>query len=272
VQPLLERVVLSKETPSGATLPTALEDAAFGTLKIAGKPVAVVVGKGKADAARADTLWVDANCDGKWTDDERFALEVSEAGGRPVERSAAVDFTFTIGTNKLQAKATCMRVKEELALNVLFPAFLEATFKIGDEDRVVAVLDKDLDGAFDGKDDLWALGKPGGNPVQAIALSLLGEKRFLDGQLVGIAIEKNNLVKVTAAAASGPDPKDSAALRVRAEKTWFERFDKEREGFVEQRKLDTRARAPRRRSSGTTCRSTTRSRSARRRTSRCSST
>jgi thiol-disulfide isomerase/thioredoxin len=252
VLPASESVALAATAPAGVTVPAGLADAMAGAAKLGGKSVAVVIGKKAADAKSFDTLCIDANADGKWGDDEHHAIEVTAMQGRnnaPAgERSKPVDCTIALGAGKLAAKASYMRMGENPPTVALqFPAYLEAKVKVGDVERIVAIVDKDLDGSFAGKDDLWVLAKAGDRPALPFALSQLGEKRFVDGQLVGIKVEAGNTVKVTAAAAKGPDAKDAAAHRERVEHQWFERFDKEKADFVAQRKLDTtrpRAKAP----------------------------
>jgi thiol-disulfide isomerase/thioredoxin len=244
VSPMSETVTLSKTAPAGVTAPGGLTDVVVGTVKLGGKSVAVAAGKKAADGKRVDTLCIDANGDGKWGDGESHALEVTEqparGNGPAGERGKAVDCAFTLGGAKLTAKASYMRMGEnDPIVNLQFPSYLEAKVKVGDSERIIAIVDKDLDGSFGGKEDLWTLGKAGDRPAAAFALSQIGEKRFLDGQLVGVKVQANNSLQVAIATASGPDPKDAAAHRVRVEHQWFERFDKEREGFVSQRKLDT---------------------------------
>jgi hypothetical protein len=245
VSPPMESTTLGKTAPAGVTAPAGLTDASFGTLKVAGKNVAIAVGKGAATAERPDTLWLDTDADGKWSDAEKIALEVSEVQARgqgPAgERGKPVDCTFTVGGAQLKAKATYMRQGAgDPMLNVAFPAYLEGKVKVGDEERLVAVIDKDLDGTFGSKGDLWTLAKAGERPASALAMSQVGEKRFTGGQLVGITVEKNNAIKVAAAPATGPDAKDAAAHRERVEHDWFQRFEKGLAQFNEQQKVDTK--------------------------------
>jgi thiol-disulfide isomerase/thioredoxin len=253
LSPISERVTLAAKAPTGVTAPTDLADAKLGAVKVGGKSIAVAVGKGKADAARTDTLWLDANADGKWTDDERHTLEVSEVPGRGNapggERGTAIDTTVALGAAKVPVKALYMKMGErDPAVTLAFPSYLEAKVKVGDQDHVIGIVDKDFDGTYGSKDDVWALAKADSKrPASGFALSLLGEKRFSEGHLVGITVEKGDTaIKVTTTPATGLDAKDAAAHRARAEHQWFENFDKEREGFLAQQKhVDPkRARAP----------------------------
>ena len=249
VVPVSETTTLSSTAPAGVTLPEGLQDARYGTVKLAGKTIVIAAGKTAADAERTDTLWIDGNADGKWTPEEKLSITVDETPGRGNqpggERSEPVDVTLRPNGKELTGKATFMKAgNRDPMVGVSFPAYLEAKVDVGGTERIVAIVDKNLDGTFGSKDDLWTLAKPGDRPAQAFALSLLGEKRFVDGHLVGIAVAPNNTVQVTTTPATGPDPKDAAAHRTRVEHDWFERFDKERDQFVEARKLDTkRARA-----------------------------
>ena len=59
-----------------------LTDALVGSVKVGTKMVAVAAGKKAADAKTFDTLCIDANADGKWTDDECTAIEVAARPGR----------------------------------------------------------------------------------------------------------------------------------------------------------------------------------------------
>ena len=72
--------------------------------------------------------------------------------------------------------------------------------------------------------------------ASAYGLSALGERVFQEGKLYGIQVLGDE-VRVTTAAATGPDAKDAAAHRERVEHLWMERFDGERGEFIAQRGL-----------------------------------
>lgn len=243
LSPPSESVTL-KPAAAGGKAPAGLADVRMGTVTLGGRTLAVAVGKTAADKPHFDALCIDGDGDGTFSDAERQSLDVTARPGqnnRPAGESAKpVDCTLALGKAKLAARANYLRMGDaDPTVMLQFPSYLEATVRIGDAEHVIAIADKDLDGAFGSKGDLWTLGKPGDRPASAFALSLLGERRFTAGQLVGITVAPDNQITVTMAAADGPDPKDAAAHRVRVEHQWSERFDKERADFVAQRKLDT---------------------------------
>lgn len=226
--------------------PEAVVDPWSGALELGKRKFAVVVGKAKADSEFPDVLWVDANGNGKFENGERHALDVTKRTGRAAAGGAApeilmgkpVDVALGGGSAAIEARANYMRQGEgKPALTFTFGSYLEATVTVGTEERVIAVLDKDFDGTFGSPGDLWTMAKPGDRPASAYAMSGLGERRFDAGKNVGIEIAGNK-IKVAAQDAAGPDPRDLAAQRHRAEVIWSERFDKEREEFVKDRKMD----------------------------------
>ncbi|MBK8099425.1 MAG: DUF255 domain-containing protein [Planctomycetes bacterium] len=245
------RAAMPLVAPLSETVDLAAADAAVaglagcwsGTLSVGGKSVLFAIGKSKDGAERADTIAIDLDGDGRIGDAERMALEVTEVpargGGQPGERGKPVEVTFALGASKLSAKANYMKMGERPVVNVQFPGYLEGKATIAGSERIVCVLDKNFDGRFDGAEDLWMVGKAGDRPMQSYALSLLGERRFTDGHLVSLKVGADNSLAVTEEAASGPDQKAAAAHRERVEHMWAGRFDKEREQFVTQRKLDT---------------------------------
>lgn len=242
VQPITESVQLVQKAPAGTTAPEECNDPWFGTLN-AKKKLALVVGKSKADAELPDALWMDLDGDGKFAANELLKLEVttSEARGTKIARSKPVNTTVTIDGTKLSARLAFNKAGERPPfVNVSFLDYLEANVKIGTEEHILAIQDKDLDGKFGGKDDLWALAKPGDKQINANAMSSLGEHRFENGKSIGIKLDGTGKVSMSLADANGPDPKDAASHRHRIEKMWSDRFDLEREDFVKQRGLDTK--------------------------------
>lgn len=237
-----EQIQLAQQASDAATV----SDAWTGSVELNKKKLAVVIGKSKADAELPDVLWVDLDGNGKLDDVERKPLEVTKRQGRStagaapeVLASKPVDLVFATGGAQLEARLVFMRQGEGKPIASLqFPAYLEGTFKIGDAERVVAVLDKDLDGKYGTAGDLWVLAKQGDRPATPYGMSGFGEHRFDGGKSYGIAVD-GTTITITATDAAGPDPKDLAAQRHRAEKTWSDRFDKEREEFVKTRGIDT---------------------------------
>jgi hypothetical protein len=243
VSPPSETVTLTKTAPGGVTAPADCAEPLFGQQTLGGKRVTFVVGKSKAGAEQIDELFADLDGDGKLTAAEKVALNVAPLPARgngpsPGVRSEPAELTFKLGGGAMLARATFFRMSDNASLNLVFPTYLEAKVKIGDAERVIAVIDKNLDGRFDSADDLWAIA--GKAPVSAYGMNALGERSFEDNQLIGIKLEKNNVVEVTVTPAKGPDPKDMAAHRERVEHIWFERFDKERSDFIKAQEVDTK--------------------------------
>ena len=245
-----ESLTLAKEAPAAFTTPGDCADPWYGQYTVGGKKVTFVVGKSKADVAQPDQLLADLDGDGRIADNERIALAVKPIEGRnnqpsPGAQGEADEFTVAVGAQKVPVKARFLHLGDRPpTLNLTLTGYLEAKVKIGDEDWVVAVLDKDLDGKYGGTADQWTLampGKKGFRPTTAFGLSALTERCFANGQLVGITVDQGRTptVRVSMTPATGPDPKDAAAHRARVEHVWSERFDKERDQFVEQRKMDT---------------------------------
>ncbi|MFO1077507.1 MAG: DUF255 domain-containing protein [Planctomycetota bacterium] len=232
-------MTLSQKTPAGVVAPANLTDVWYGQRKIGGKDRTIAIGKGKADAERADTLIADLNGDGKLLADEAVALE--EMPGRNTPKPLAANATFENAGAKMPAMMVFVKPPEgDPTLYLQFLNYLEATVKVGSGDKLVAVVDKNLDGKFDSAEDEWGIKDAAGKQaISAFALNAHGERAFLDGNLIGLKVGTNNMLSLTATPATGPDPKEAAEHRARVEKIWTERFDKEREQFVTQRKLDT---------------------------------
>jgi thiol-disulfide isomerase/thioredoxin len=242
IQPISEQITLAQTAPAGLTAPKDCADAWFGTQVVGGRKLALAIGKSKADAELPDVLCVDLDGDGKFGDAERKTISVTKQaprgqGGQAMQIGRPVD--VEIGAGKLAASVAFRQVGENApSASISFPSYLEAKTKVGNEERVIAVVDKDLDGAFGSAGDLWVLAKAGDRPATAFALSAMNERRFTDGQLVGIIVDKKT-IQVASEAAKGPDPKDAAAHRRRVEHIWFERFDKDKEAFHKARGIDT---------------------------------
>lgn len=224
--------------------PAGLVETMGGTVTLGKHTVAVLVGKTDAQKPHYDALCLDGNANGAWDAGEQHALVVearAAQGRRPAgQSSAAIEATLTVDGHQVAVRASYMRMGENPPMVALqFPAYLEAKAKLGDVEYTLAVADTDRDGSFGGKDDQWLLLAPSEKPGSPYALSTLAEVRFVAGHQVGIQVAANQAITVTATPASGPDAKSEASHRTRVEHLWFERFDKERDGFVAQRKLDT---------------------------------
>ncbi|MDA0374490.1 MAG: DUF255 domain-containing protein [Planctomycetota bacterium] len=237
VSPKSDSVTLAQGGPEGADLHAVWS----GDWKRAGGATKVAVAKSDAEGELWDRLCVDFDGDGKFGDEEQFILDVSEmdSRGTKVLRSGAVDMSCAGKGGDIAIKASFMKFGDRApTVSMQFPAYLEARVEIGGTERVIAVVDQDVDGSFGSAGDMWAMGAPGGRPASAYGLSALGERVFQEGKLYGIQVLGDE-VRVTTAAATGPDAKDAAAHRERVEHLWMERFDGEREDFIAQRGLDT---------------------------------
>lgn len=242
VAPVSESIQLSDKAPAGVTTPEGAHSPFFGTLEIQNKKLAVVLGKASADSEHLDALWLDANANGKFEAGERHDLSTNEQkrGDTTMVIGQPTDVTIAPAGAELAAQFRYQQTGERPPMALLmFPNFLEATVDVGGQQRIVAVLDKDLDGKFGTKGDLWTLAKAGDRPSSPYGLSLVSERRFENGKLVGIKVAGADKIEVLAADAKGPNPQDMAAHRERVEHEWMQRFDKEREEFIAQRKLDT---------------------------------
>ncbi len=242
VMPPSEDVAMTRTAISGLTLPEGFTDAWFGSCTIASKPIAIVMGKSSADAKDDDTLFVDRNGNGKLDDDEKLDMQVRSMsrGDNHFSQAIPVETTLDLGASPLPVVFTFRQMNDaDPDASLMFLDYLEAPVHVGDDECLVAIVDENHDGKFNGADDMWALVKPDDRrPASAYGMMKLDEHGFFNGNLIGIQVTDDNKVEITTAAASGPNPADLAAQRARVEKIWTERFDKEREDFVKQRKLD----------------------------------
>jgi thioredoxin-related protein len=247
VAPLSEQATLA-QGPGKVAPADAVVDAWSGVLELGKRKFAVVLGKATADAEFPNVLWCDTNGNGKFEAGERSAMEVTKRTGRAAANGNApevlmgkpVEVSLQVGSGAIVARATFMRQGEgKPSLNFSFANYLEATVQVGGEDRVVAVQDKDFDGTYGSAGDLWTMAKPGDRPASAYAMSGFGEHRFEAGKNTAIEVAGTK-IKVASQDATGPDPKDLAAQRHRAEVIWSDRFDKEREDFVKAREMDVK--------------------------------
>lgn len=244
VAPTSESVTLSQKVPEGVPVWQECHDIWYGVQPIKGKKALIVVGKSKKDSETPDLIGIDMNGDGKFTKEEQLAIEVTVQQGRgdapPSQRSAKpVDATFAIDNVKIPVKVSYGRGGENPpVVTIAFPSYLEATVKIGDKERIVAVLDKDLDGKFGSAGDMWALADVAPKqPVSAYLLNTMTERRFEDGNLIGLNVT-GNAVSLATTPAKGPDAATQAAMRERAEHIWTRRFDADRDSFAKGKQLD----------------------------------
>ncbi|HZN38423.1 MAG TPA: DUF255 domain-containing protein [Planctomycetota bacterium] len=244
VATISESVALSQKAPDGTPVWQECHDSWYGVHPIKGKKVLIVVGKSKVDSETPDLIGIDLNGDGKLVKDEQLAIEVAVQPGRDngpsSQRSTKpVDAAFAIDNVKIPIKVSYGRGGDNPpSVGIAFPSYLEATVKIGDKERIVAVLDKDLDGKFGSAGDMWALAEVGAKqPVSVYLLNTMTEKRFDVGNLIGLNVTGNS-VGLATTAAKGPDAATQAAMRERAEHIWTKRFDADRDSFAKRQQLD----------------------------------
>lgn len=234
ILPLAESVPLAS-----AGKPEDLIEVKSGAFTLGSKQVTVGVAKSDKELALPDLLLIDADGDGKIVKEERFPLTVTEQDvrGAKVVRGAPVD--VALGVAQIAAKITFAESNGRASIGVTFPGYLGADLDVAGKKRVVCVLDGDHDGKYGSPGDLWGLATAGADrPLTPYALVGIGNQVFEDGHRVGVIVDGSKFL-VRAKPADGPDPQDEAAQRVRMEHLWSGRFDKEREQFVAERKVDT---------------------------------
>ena len=247
VAPPSKSATLTAGVAAGVTAPADCHVAWSGKCKIGTREIAVAVASA-AEGETLDALFIDLNADGKFGEGERTDIEVNTQtrGTRSMTRSAPVDIELQFGENLVAAQATFSQMDTNASVALSFPGILTASFELDGKERTLAIVDNDFDGRLGSAGDLWAVGRTDGRPQSGYAMMGMGEHCFEKGAeegtetgtLVGIKVAGES-IHVTTAAATAPVAADAAAQRVRAEHIWVERFDAEREGFVEARKLDT---------------------------------
>ena len=237
VSPVTVRVALSSEAPANVTLPDDLQGVLAGTGTVGARQLAVAIGKSDDVVEHPDMMCIDLNADGKFSPDEHFAVEAigREQGGRQIITSGPIDIELPSGAT---GQASYMLTGGRNLATLVFAQYLEARTEVAGAERVIAVVDHDLDGKFGSEGDLWTLASTDGRPTSEYGLSSFAERLFVDGQLVGVSVADAS-VELRTEKADGPDPQSEASHRQRVEHLWASRFDAEREQFVAQRGLDT---------------------------------
>jgi len=233
VSPTSLRVSLGA-VPAGFTVPSGMVEASYGTLKIGKKDVTVLVGKSEATKEQPDLLDIDADANGKFAPDERHTVEVttSTRGQNTIASSKPVAGALPGGA-KFQATYS-QSGERPAAVALTFNRYLEGSIGAG----LIAVVDKNLDGIFGSAGDAWTITAKGQRPATEYALMQLDESVFRDGKNYRITIA-GQLMSVASEVANGPNTKDAAAQRTRAEHLWMERFELTREEFFKAQGLDT---------------------------------
>ncbi|MCU0725457.1 MAG: thioredoxin domain-containing protein [Planctomycetes bacterium] len=241
-EPVRREIRFDGEKPEGAgELPEGLADPKYGSFDMLGRTVSLVLAKGPEAAAR-DVLLLDSDGNGSFGEGEQHSVELSAQGpmtqgvvtqGLVLSsggRSFGIVFVYAEGGER-------PLVGQSIAL-----WYHEARIKAGEKEYDARFFDGDLDGRIGSDEDGWVLsetGAPRGRPANQFGVAALSGGIFLDGAIWRSEIGPEDSVKITARPADGPEPADLHAQRVRVEKLWFAIFDREREGFVKGRGLDT---------------------------------
>jgi hypothetical protein len=243
VMPPRESAILSPERPEDFQADVNLVDPHFGTVRIAGKEIRVVLGASSKETAGPDIAWIDLDADGRLSDSEKIEVTPEKNEDRGTVNATKSDLHLRIDGKDIAFSFSYMSFPGRgVYASLAMEKYLEAKVTLGGEDYRVAVVDSDSDGAFDGEKDLWTIVKADASierPESPWALSGLGEQRVLGDRRFAIAVKGDNEMVVTAVASSEPRPEDLASHRDRVEHMWFDRFDGERDGFIEARGIDT---------------------------------
>jgi hypothetical protein len=226
-------------------LPGTLTAQGFVSLDLRQKTTHIILATSAPDAAEIDRVVIDRNGDGTFADDEVETVAIAEVN----RRDTLMGHSVTLKGVDLSREGATYRVYLTFYRPIdgvwsfgIHPLwYLEGALAVGGKQYSVAVVDHDRDGSFEGPKDLWLVrsAEPVKRSASAFAMSGAGEGRFLDGKRVVLKAVQGTSVALEVADAEGPDPEDEARARVRAEHIWAERFDKEREGFVKAKELDT---------------------------------
>jgi len=249
VFPSRESIEMASEMPEGApALPEGISGALYGTKQMIGRTVTFALGKSGEDVEGYDRLAADLDGDGTFADSEVLELPVRQ---RPLRDGGVVLQAqipeITIESDGREYRLMCgygYRVGTPVTLNVMPLWYLRGSVTVGDVACDVFVVDGDLDGDFDGGEDGWVLratpeeGARTGT-VSSFGLSRFDEKRFREGRLLELRPTEGLSLKLTVTPADAPDPASLKSHRERVEHEWMERFDKERDRFIEARGVDT---------------------------------
>jgi hypothetical protein len=235
LQPFEANVALAHDAPKGFTAPRGVFDAWFGAHAFAGKNVVFGVGKSAPDAEQPDLLCVDLDCNDAIGEGERFAIRVTtreEARDWRVTSSEPVEVSITGAGATVTASAEYIQAgKHEPHLTLRFPRYLSASVTIAAERCTIGVVDTDLDGQFDGPSDAWVLAGPRAPRIlpPAYSLTILAERRYFQGHLVGIKVLRPSAIEVTVTEAKGLDPNEAGANRQRVETYCARKWEENRE-------------------------------------------
>jgi hypothetical protein len=243
VMPPRESTMLSQERPDDFTAKFDLVDPYFGTVKVGGREIRIILGARSSDSVGPDVAWIDLDADGNLSKSESIELTPEKNDQRNTVNAKKEDLHFRLGGNDLPFNFTYMSYPGRgIYAIVAFDRYLEAEVTLGGETYRVAVIDYDSDGGFGGAKDLWTI-VPADEEIQrpqnAWGLSALDEHRVAGDHRFQLAVQSDDKVVVTAKPGSEPRPEDLASHRERVEHIWFERFDGERDGFIEAQSVDT---------------------------------
>ena len=245
VPPGRMRLEFSSEKPEGFPAVEGLSNPLFSSVEIGGKTLLLAIGVKDEAAKGPDALLIDLNGDGAMGDGESIALDVNERptrGGGMMVQGTARDLKANIGGKEFPLFFMYgVGGGRPLSGQAFALWYLEAPLKIGEVEYVVVFQDGDQDGSYTGDKDAWMITPATGRqrPPSPYAMNALSEGQFHEGKLYRVNVDGAHKITVKSADAEGPDPKDMASKRTRVEHKWAEIFDKEREGFVSGKNLDT---------------------------------
>ena len=221
------------EVPAGVAVPAGMVEASYGTTKVAKKDVGVFVGKSEASKEQPDLIDIDADANGKFAPTERQPLEVTVRTQRDTQIASSTPVAGALASG-VKFQASYEKAGERPGMVKLnFSSYLEGTIGA----RLIAIVDKDLDGKFGSAGDAWTITAKGAQPASEYALMQVNESVFRDGKNYRVTVA-GQLLSVASEAAKGADLNDAAAQRARVEHLWMERFEPGRKEFFESQGLD----------------------------------
>jgi Thioredoxin-like len=215
----------------------------FATLTVGKTAMAIVVGRSSEKSEYPDLIAADTNADGKLADDEKHAItpwsrvaeDVVSIGGTVrglTVRSSGHDLQLDVSYLAASDRGTSIFVSGR--------CFLEGAVKIDEKAYRVFVRDGDLDGAFDGDEDLWCVfaEKLPVEPLRMFGLSAFDEGRFFDGLRFTLKVGPGKKLGVSASPAEWLSLDDLVRARARVAKHWDKVLDSGSARFEQARKID----------------------------------
>lgn len=232
VYPTVRELELS--SPGAIPLPEGISGIEQATIDLCGKVRTMLLARNRESSEHPNLLLVDGNGDGRFDTAEIHPLSVVE---RRARSGAVAGYTggvsgleFTQANRKLRGSLILFRKPgDEWTARISCRWYRTGDFKVGPIDYSLVLQDADLDGKYDGEDDLWLVRASGPVTKTRNLYSMSGcrEGRYFEGARYGIAAIAGNRATVTVHAADGPDPADDEATRTRVERFWAGRLGDE---------------------------------------------